>query len=133
MFLVFFFTLYSLMHFYVYRKAKKAFPQVVHPIPAIIFSCIMMFGPIGVRMLDSAGHHGFARFISPAVHAWMAIAFWFVVAAAAIDFWNLFARVLLRRILTSRKLGIGPKPAFLTVASLVVIASTWGVYKVSRR
>ena len=85
-----FFLLYSLIHFYVYLKARRAY---LIGIKTVIFSAIfmtaMICAPLIVRISEKAGYENFARLIAYAGYTWMAALFLFFSASICIDFCRL--------------------------------------------
>jgi len=132
LFLFTFCGIYGLMQFYLFRRVKLAFPGMAWwGAPLIAFLALMIFLPIGVRMLERAGRHHTAMWLSAPGHAWLAIIVWFVSLGLACDAWNLSMNVLAKLAPTARSLAIPPRTALAVVAIGVAAIATWGVHEAS--
>lgn len=91
LFLLFFFTVYSLLHLYVFLKARAALAFGIRTgIVVILFMTAMVFAPVIVRLSERYGFEVLARSASYAGYIWMAIIFLFFSLSLAIDIWHLF-------------------------------------------
>lgn len=89
-FLVIFFSLYSLMHVYVFVKAKAALSLGLRSgVPLALFMVLMICAPVIVRVLEKAGHELLAQIMSFVGYVWLGIVFLFISAALVIDFYRL--------------------------------------------
>jgi len=85
--LVVFFLLYSLIHLYVYMKARHAYRFGIKTgILFVAFMTIMIFAPIIVRMSEKAGYEHFAGVMAYTGYTWMAALFLFFSFSLCIDF-----------------------------------------------
>jgi hypothetical protein len=81
LFLLTFFSLYSLLHLYIFFKIKGAFPLgTVLIIVLILFMTVMVSAPVLVRMAESRGLEVLARILSYIGFTWMGLIFFFFTA-----------------------------------------------------
>ena len=76
LFLTVFFFIYSLLHFYLFMRAKTALgfgPAVA--IPLTVFLVVMITAPIAMHLLENAGFKLLARVIAYVGYSWMALLF----------------------------------------------------------
>jgi predicted MPP superfamily phosphohydrolase len=91
LFLLFFFTIYSLLHLYVFLKARAALAFGIRTgVVVILFMTAMVFAPVIVRMSERYGSEALARSASYAGYMWMGMIFLFFSLSLAIDIWHLF-------------------------------------------
>lgn len=127
-FFLMFFGAYGAMHAYLYWHAWRGLPaRWWLRVALAVFLLAMIFGPIGVRMLERRSGLDAARAAAMVVHSWIAIIFWFCVVFLVIDAWNLLTWTAARVHQGARGLRLGPRPALALAAGLVLAASVWGV------
>lgn len=91
LFLLFFFAIYSLLHLYVFLKARAALAFGIRTgVVVILFMTAMVFAPVIVRMSERYGSEVLARSASYAGYMWMGMIFLFFSLSLAIDIWHLF-------------------------------------------
>jgi uncharacterized protein len=90
LFLAIFFLLYSLLHVYVFLKARSAFaftPMAAAPVvTALLF---MVVSPILIRVAESHAHDYAARLLGFVGFTWMGLIFLFVCSALLLDLYRL--------------------------------------------
>jgi len=76
-FLIAFFSVYSLLHAFVYWRVKVLLP-VKWPfhLLLILFMTLMVFAPIGTRLLERAGHYVPARVTALLGYSWLGFLFY---------------------------------------------------------
>lgn len=93
LFLLTFFSLYSLMHVYAFFRARHAIP---FGIPAGVclglFMLVMVLAPALVRLAERRGLESLARLLAWVGYTWMGVLFLFVSAALALDLWRLLVK-----------------------------------------
>jgi len=97
--------------------------------PLIAFLVLMIFMPIGVRMLEGAGHHRVAMWLAPPGHSWLAIIVWFVTLGLALDGWNFTMGVAARFAPAARSMAIPPRTALVIVGIGVAMIAAWGLHE----
>ena len=84
-----FLSVYTSMHALVYLKARVLLPERLLPhLVSIAFLTLMIFAPIGTRLLERNGHDALARSSAIAGYVWMGfifIAFWVFLVVIAVD------------------------------------------------
>ena len=94
-FLLVFISLYSSLHLYGLIKVRQA--QVLNTpgiISLILFMAVMIFAPIGVRLLENAGFEKLARLLAYIGYTWMGLLFLFISAAFALDIYRLLLMIV---------------------------------------
>jgi len=131
LFLFTFCGIYGLMQYYLFRRVKLAFPGMAWwaAAPLIVFLALMIFLPIGVRMLERAGRHQTAMWLSAPGHAWLAIIVWFVSLGLVCDVWNLSVSALAKLMPAAGSLSIPPRAALAVVGFGVAAMAAWGVHE----
>jgi len=89
-FLAVFFFLYSLLHFYLFTRAKTALglgPAVA--VPLIIFLIIMIIAPLAMHLAEGGGFELLARVIAYAGYTWMALVFLLFCTLLVTDIYRL--------------------------------------------
>ena len=76
-FLIAFLSIYSLLHAFVYARVKVLLP-VKWPVHLllILFMALMVFAPIGTRLLERGGHHVLARASALLGYGWLGFVFY---------------------------------------------------------
>ncbi len=90
LFLTVFFFIYSLLHFYLFARAKTAlgFGTAV-AIPLALFLVVMITAPIAVRLSENAGFGLLARVTAYVGYTWMALLFLLFCTLLATDLYRL--------------------------------------------
>jgi predicted MPP superfamily phosphohydrolase len=95
LFLLTFFSLYSLLHLYIFFKIKAAFTLgTMLIICLIVFMAVMVSSPVLVRIAESRGLEILARILSYVGFTWMGLLFFFFTASLCIDLYRLLISVL---------------------------------------
>ncbi len=86
MFFIIFFSLYAVLHAYVFIKARNAFKfsLITGSILAFVF-LLCLFMPLLVRTFEHSGHEGIARVLAYGGYIWMSTIFIFFVISVSID------------------------------------------------
>ncbi|HOJ71476.1 MAG TPA: metallophosphoesterase [Syntrophorhabdaceae bacterium] len=90
-FLISFFSIYSLMHLYMYIKVSRAFhfPAFVY-FTLALFMVLMIIAPVVVRMSEKAGYETWALISAYTGYIWMAFIFLFFILHLFFDIISLF-------------------------------------------
>lgn len=89
LFFVTFFSLYSLLHFYLFMKARSAFNLPGRYVAMIIpFLVFMIFAPVIIRQSEKHGLDEFARILSYVGYTWMGLLVLFCSVSMPIDIWG---------------------------------------------
>ena len=132
LFALVFCSVYALVQLYLYYKIRAAFPAIgFWSVPVVLFLGMMVFAPIGVRVLDTAGYPRMALAMSTPAHSWLAIMLWFLTLSLACDGWNLAAQGLSRLSPVIRQLVVSPKGALAISGVLILAAASWGMHEAS--
>ncbi len=131
LFLVTFFLLYGLLHFYTFLKAKSAFSFSAQ-IRALlmVFMVIMLFTPLIVHYSERFGFEPFARSLSYVGYIWMGVLFLFVSASFFIDIYRL--SVYLFGLISQRNLSAiipSTRFSFFFPFLLAVTVSIYGYFE----
>ena len=128
-FLLVYLAIYGGAHGYVFWKIHQVLPLMgtrFYLLLALFFA-VMVFGPIGVQMLDRAGFFRLASVYALVSHSWIAIIFWFVCLLLAADLWNL-AVWIVGRIWPAVQAAMMPHTLALGLSGIVVaVACVWSV------
>ncbi len=85
-FLLVYLSIYSLAHYYAFRKIRAAFlPGRKAKTGMAVFVVVMITAPIVVRLAERAGIETGARFWAYISYSWMGLLFLFVTLAATVD------------------------------------------------
>jgi len=95
LFLTVFFTLYGLLHYYLYRKLTRAL-SVTQPYHALIlvFFLLMLFAPVIVNILAKQNSHLLATYLGYIGYTWMGALFLFFSIHLLIDIYHGIVLVL---------------------------------------
>ncbi len=95
LFLTVFFTLYGLLHYYLYRKLMRAL-SVTPPYHALIlvFFLLMLLAPVIVNILARQNHHVLATYLGYIGYTWMGALFLFFSIHLLIDIYQGIAHLL---------------------------------------
>jgi predicted MPP superfamily phosphohydrolase len=131
LFLTVFFTLYGLLHFYLYRKLTCAFP-VTWPYHVLIvaFFVLMVLAPLLVNILTSQGSHLLATYLGYIGYTWMGALFLFFSIHILIDVYQGIAYLLSKsslQVLTA--LNPGNKVSFMFAALLSMGIIIYGSFE----
>ena len=122
-FLLVFVSIYSGLHLYGLIKVRQAQAlDTLGIISLIIFMAIMIFAPIGVRLLESAGFEKTARMLAYIGYTWMGLLFLFISAAFAFDMYRLLLAIG-KFIFQANLSGITPTPRLIFIISLIFSVS----------
>jgi hypothetical protein len=76
-FLIAFFSIYSLLHAFVYYRARVLLPSKwPFHLMLILFMAFMVFAPIGTRLLERADHYTLARTSAIVGYSWLGFVFY---------------------------------------------------------
>jgi predicted MPP superfamily phosphohydrolase len=90
LFLLTFFSLYSLLHLYVFLKIKNAFTLgTMLIIVLILFMALMVSAPVLVRISERHGLEILARVLSFVGFTWLGLIFLFFITALGVDVYRL--------------------------------------------
>ncbi len=85
-----FFFLYSMLHFYVFVKARSALglsPAV--SVIVVLFMLLMIIAPVAMHLAESAGRELLARAVAYTAYVWMAFLFLLFCALVVTDLYRL--------------------------------------------
>jgi predicted MPP superfamily phosphohydrolase len=123
LFLLTFFSIYSLLHLYVFLKIKSAFaPGAVLIIVIICFMAVMVSAPVLVRIAESHGLEIVARLLSFVGFTWLGVIFFFFTASLCIDLYRLFVS-LVGVVLRTNLSPLSPSPHLAFFIPLLVTAA----------
>lgn len=127
-------SIYSSLHLYGFIKVRQA--QVLNTpglVSLIFFMAIMIFAPIGVRLLENAGFEKMARMLAYIGYTWMGLLFLFISAAFALDMYRLLLTIV-KFIFQFNLSQITPSPLLIFLISLTfsVIAAAYGSFEATR-
>jgi predicted MPP superfamily phosphohydrolase len=123
LFLLTFFSIYSLLHLYVFLKIKSAFaPGTVLIIVLIFFMAVMVSAPVLVRIAESHGLEIVARLLSFVGFTWLGVIFFFFTASLCIDLYRLFVS-LVGVVLRTNLSPLSPSPHLAFFIPLLVTAA----------
>ena len=131
-FLLVYLSVYSLVHYYLFRKITAAFlPGRKATTGIILFMVVMIAAPIVVRLAERAGMETEARFSAYTSFSWMGLLFLFITLAATVDagrFVILAAeKVQKRKVITKSR--ISPRQLLLIQAMLTVAVYSYGLFE----
>lgn len=113
------FSLYSLLHLYVFLKIGSAFGcSGLTAIFLIVFMALMVSAPVVVRILEGHRFDVTARIISYVGYTWMGLVFLFFFCSLAIDMYRLLLYAA-GRLLHSEFCSINPPPQIAFYIALV--------------
>jgi len=123
LFLLTFFSLYSLLHLYIFLKIKTVFTLgTVLIILLICFMALMVSAPVLVRMAESRGLEVLARILSYVGFTWMGLIFLFFITALGVDLYRLLVS-LVGLILRTNLSPLSPSPHLAFFIPLLVAAA----------
>ncbi|MBI5741119.1 MAG: metallophosphoesterase [Nitrospirae bacterium] len=131
MFLVYFFSVYGLVHLYAFFRIKTALSAGLQgSILLAAFMALMIFAPFIVNFSERHGYEFFARFMSYAGYLWMGWLFLFFSSSLAIDvcrFVLYAAGLVLQRDLSA--LTPSARLSFIVPVLFSVAASVYGYFE----
>lgn len=131
LFFVSFFTLYGLLHLYVFLKARAALGlHVGAGSIVILFMLLMVAAPVLVRFSESAGLELLARVMAYAGYTWMGVLFLMVCSSIAIDLYRLLVYLvqLVPGIDLSR-ISFSPRHYFVAIVALSLGITVYGYFE----
>lgn len=122
LFLLTFFSLYSLLHVYVLLRIRSAFALgTILIIVLICFMAVMVSAPVLVRMAEGRGLEALARLLSFIGFTWMGLVFLFFITSLGIDLYRLFVSGL-GLVLRTDLSALSPLPLLAFFIPLIVTA-----------
>src|SRR5271157_776104 len=89
-FLTVFFLIYSLLHFYLFARAKAALGfGTALAVPLALFLVVMITAPIAIRLSENAGFGLLARVTAYVGYTWMALLFLLFCTLLVTDLYRL--------------------------------------------
>ncbi len=131
LFLASFFLIFSLMHAYVFLKARAGFPFGHGTgIPVALVMVFLILAPVASRILERQGAETAARFVSWGGYLWLGFMFFMVLSLLAVDLYRGLAH--LAGVAAGRDLSAfvpGAKAAFLVPVALSCAVTAWGFHE----
>ncbi len=117
-----FFSIYSLMHAFIYSRVKVLLPPSV-PLAAalVVFMAVMIFAPVGTRLLERTGRHRAALVSAFAGYCWLAFIFYCFCGFLLLDFVSALCGLLNFTALFHLPDLTGALPVVLVLATAVCI------------
>lgn len=89
LFILVFFSVYSLFHLYIFLKARAAFnPGTLTSAVIIVFMAVMVCAPVIIRLSEKNGFEAFARFMSYIGYTWLGFIFLLVCSSIVVDLYR---------------------------------------------
>ena len=131
LFLLTFTTIYGILHFYAFMKARKAFSLgPAGALPVALFMAIMLFAPIIVRILERSGVEAVPRALALVGYTWMGLLFLFICAFLVMDVWNILVRAAAFVFGTSSVTAlIPPRMAFFIALLCAAVIAGYGYFQ----
>ncbi len=131
LFLIIFFTVYGLLHIYVFVKVRAALSPGLYPSLLLwVIMLAMILAPVIVHYLEHAGMDTPARIISYTGYIWMGLLFLFVSAAVIIDIFRIIVFCLrISGITCLRKLSLSAGICFYTALIYTLTAGAWAIHE----
>ena len=131
LFLLTFFTIYGLLHFYVFLKIKMALALgAPSSLLLIFFMLLMIMAPIIVRISESRGFEPLARITSYIGFMWMGLLFIFLCASLLIDIYRFTihkAGLIFQTNISH--LALSPQSAFYITLLIAIIIAFYGYFE----
>ena len=122
LFLLTFFSLYSLLHLYIFLKIKSVFTlETMLIIILIVFMVVMVSAPVLVRISERHGLEILARILSYVGFTWLGLIFLFFITSLGIDLYRLLVSVF-GLIMRTNLSAISPSPHLAFFISIMIIA-----------
>ncbi|MFH0952734.1 MAG: metallophosphoesterase [Verrucomicrobiota bacterium] len=119
---------YALLHVYIFRRIRAAFPRRLRLHDVLRgFFFLMPVAPFVIHAVDTAGFPWAARVLGWIGYPWIALIFWSSGVLMAADVWNLAARGAAQAWPRARRAAIPPKSAVISAAILVTLVSAWSL------
>lgn len=130
LFIFTYFLVYGAMHTYCIWRIRRAFPEkpLVFRL-AIILSLLMVFMPILNYPLRWVFSATIIQFFALAAYTWLVCLFWFCCILLLLDSWNLFIRLLQRRLPQTHLLTVRPLVKIIVAVILIIVAVAYGLYE----
>ncbi len=130
LFLFVFFALYSVMHYYIFRKACLAFEHLGWWKIALGGGlAIMVVMPLVVNQLERRLHFRLASALADVGYVWMAMAFWFCAMALLADTWDGVVYAVGFAAPRVRALMPAPRAVFCVIWAVIAIATCRALYE----
>ncbi len=130
-FLLVYLSVYSLAHYYLFRKIRAAFLLGRKARTGIVlFMAVMIIAPIVIRLAERDGMEAGARFLAYASFSWMGLLFLFDTLAAAVDmvrFLILAAEKIQKQKITPAR--VSPRQLLAVQAMLAVALYGYGLFE----
>jgi hypothetical protein len=131
LFLAGFFALYSLLHLYVFVRARAAldlgFSSII---PLVLFMLIMITAPATARLLENAGLDLPARLMAYGGYTWMGLLFLFICTSTVLDLYRLLIFVAGRALKVDiSHLTASRASYFLIAVCVVAIIGIYGYFE----
>ncbi len=126
-FLLLYLSIYSIFHFYVFRKIKTAFqPGSTGKTALAVFMIVMIMAPIIIHLTEKAGLEIGARFWAYISFSWMGLLFLFVMLAAVFDVALFIGRIIQKN---PARPPISPRQLLQLEALLVFAIYGYGLFE----
>ena len=131
LFFVVFFSLYSLIHLYVFMKARSAFAlSAGASIVVVCFMLLMIGAPILVRVSEKAGLETLARIVAYMGYTWLGILFLIVCGSLVTDLYRCLVYVVgFVSGLDVSRFSLSPRFYFLLALSFSLLVSVYGYFE----
>ena len=127
LFLIVFFSLYTVMHLYAFLRAKAAFAfGMGTTVPILVFMAVMILAPVLVRVAEKHGLETVARSFSYIGYIWLGVIFLFCSASAVTDIYRLSVHaggLIFKPILKNDLSFLGPSAVSSFLLPLIVSVS----------
>jgi len=122
LFLLTFFSLYSLLHLYVFLKIKAVFTLgTILIVVLIVFMAVMVSAPVLVRMAENRGLEILARLLSYVGFTWLGLVFLFFASSLGVDLYR-FVVSMIGLIVRTNLSVLSPSPRLAFFIPLLVSA-----------
>ena len=135
MFVVSFFSLYSLLHFYIFMKAKSAFALSLRSsLILVFFMLLMVAAPAIVRFLEKQELEFFARVAAYVGYTWLGFLFLLVCSSIVIDLYRLLLYLAgfipgIDCAINSLRSAVSGRGYFLVALSVSVLIAGYGSFE----
>lgn len=131
LFLIVFFSLYTVMHLYAFLRAKAAFAfGMGTTVSLLVFMAVMIIAPVLVRVAEKHGLDTVARSLSYIGYIWLGVIFLFCSASAVTDIYRLSVHtggLLLKKDLSF--LGPSVVSSFLLPFIVSILIALYGYFE----
>ena len=138
MFLISFFSLYSLLHFYIFAKAKTALALGVRwSVLLVLFMLLMIAAPVIVRLFEKYELEFLARVMACVGYTWLGFLFLLVCGSVLVDLYRLLLYVAglipgIDSAAHSLRCALSARGYFLLVLSVAVLVAGYGSVEATR-